>query len=266
MDINEYISSGIIEACILGLASNEEQAEFERLCLHYPEIVSARRAFELSLEKEAFRYTPEAPPFIRERFISYISPAAAANTSKVIQMEPSNPTLKRSSLSRWLAAASFIILIASGYFTYRFYNETVTLKSELRVSKAEQARLDSRLRSMEEYEKMIMDPNVSVVNLSPMPKKPPVSASVYWDSTSSNVYLIIKNMPRLPADKQYQLWAMIDGKTKDLGSFDVSDDKKVMLKMNNTRRADAFAITIEKRGNTGGPDLDELQTMGKTRL
>ena len=59
---------------------------------------------------------------------------------------------------------------------------------------------------------------------------------------------------------------MIDGKTKDLGSFDVSDDKKVMLKMNNTRRADAFAITIEKRGNTGGPDLDELQTMGKTRL
>ena len=136
----------------------------------------------------------------------------------------------------------------------------------MQTTKVEQARLDSRLRFMEEYEKMIMDPNVAVVNLAPMPKKPPVSASVYWDSTSTNVYLIIKNMPKLPADKQYQLWAMINGKPKDLGLFDVSDDKKLMLKMNNTREADAFAITIEKRGNTDGPDLDQLQTMGKTKL
>jgi len=40
----------------------------------------------------------------------------------------------------------------------------------------------------------------------------------------------------------------------------------VMLKMNNTQKADAFAITIENRGNTGGPNLEELQTMGKPKL
>jgi len=107
---------------------------------------------------------------------------------------------------------------------------------------------------------------VAVVNLTPMPKKVPASASIYWDSTSTNVYLVIKNMPQLPSDKQYQLWAIIDGKTKDLGLFDVNGDKKLMLKMNNTQKADAFAITIEKRGNTGGPNLEELQVMGKTKL
>ena len=30
--------------------------------------------------------------------------------------------------------------------------------------------------------------------------------------------------------------------------------------------SDAFAITIETRGNTGGPNLEELQSMGKARL
>jgi anti-sigma-K factor RskA len=56
------------------------------------------------------------------------------------------------------------------------------------------------------------------------------------------------------------------GKPKDLGLFDPQGENKVMLKMNNTRKADAFAITIEKRGNTGGPTLEEVQTMGKPKL
>jgi hypothetical protein len=36
--------------------------------------------------------------------------------------------------------------------------------------------------------------------------------------------------------------------------------------MNNTQKADAFAITIENRGNTGGPNLNQLQNMGKAKL
>ena len=40
----------------------------------------------------------------------------------------------------------------------------------------------------------------------------------------------------------------------------------VILKMKNTQNADAFAITIEARGNTGGPDLEQLQAMGKAKL
>jgi hypothetical protein len=36
--------------------------------------------------------------------------------------------------------------------------------------------------------------------------------------------------------------------------------------MKNTQKADAFAITIESRGNTGGPNLEQLQSMGKAKL
>ena len=72
-------------------------------------------------------------------------------------------------------------------------------------------------------------------------------------------------MPKLPSDKQYQLWALIASKPVDLGLFDLPRSNAI-LKMKNTQKADAFAITIENRGNTGGPDLEQLQSMGKAKL
>ncbi|HSS98730.1 MAG TPA: hypothetical protein VLK33_16965 [Terriglobales bacterium] len=48
MNIKEYISSGIIESYVLGLASSEEVAEFEKLCTEYPELVAARTSFEIA--------------------------------------------------------------------------------------------------------------------------------------------------------------------------------------------------------------------------
>jgi Anti-sigma-K factor rskA len=264
VNIKEYISSGIVESYTLGLASKEEQAEFEQLCLQYPELVAARNSFELSLEKQAFENATPPPAFLKEEFVNFINQHSAGNQSKVIQMGNMEPVRKTSGFN-WLAAASVLLFILSGYFAYTFYNENKILKSELQITKDSQARLNEQLKKLEDDKRPVTDPNVMVVNLTgTTPAK--ASASVYWDSTSTNVFLVVKNMPQLPSDKQYQLWALIDGKPKDLGLFDPQGDNKVMLKMNNTQRADAFAITIEKRGNTGGPNLEQLQTMGKTKL
>lgn len=265
MNIKEYISSGIVESYVLGLASEEERMEFEKLCSQYPELVAARNSFELSLEKQVFENVPEPPLFIKQQFVDYINKDSDSNNqSKVIQMENTG-AIRKSGGFNWLAAASILLVIASGYFAYSLYNENKALKSELQVTKDAQAKLDDRIRKLENEKKPMEDPNTMVVNLTgTTPAK--ASASIYWDSTSTNVYLLVKNMPQLPSDKQYQLWALIDGKPKDLGLFDPQGDNKVMLKMNNTQKADAFAITIENRGNTGGPNLEQLQSMGKTNL
>jgi len=123
---------------------------------------------------------------------------------------------------------------------------------------------------MQEEQRMMTDPDVTVVNLvGTTPAK--AQANIYWDSTSADVYMVVKNMPKLPSGKQYQLWSIINGpggqlQPNSLGLFDVGDDKKVILKMSNVKKADAFAITIEDKGNTGGPTLEQLQSMGKTKL
>jgi anti-sigma-K factor RskA len=155
-----------------------------------------------------------------------------------------------------------ILFMVSGYFAYKFYNQNKQLTTKNTELENER---DSVANIASEHQKVMNDPNVTVVNMVGTQKAPTSSANVYWDSTSNNVWLVVKNMPKLPSDKQYQLWALIDGKPVDLGLFD-SPDNKVILKMNNTQKADAFAITIETKGNTGGPNLEQLQSMGKARL
>ena len=58
--------------------------------------------------------------------------------------------------------------------------------------------------------------------------------------------------------------SLINGKPKDLGVFDVSDEKFI-IKMNNTQKADAFAITIEQKGGSQSPTLEKMESLGKTK-
>jgi anti-sigma-K factor RskA len=261
VNIKEYISSGIVESYVLGLASEQERIEFEQFCAQYPELVEARTNFELTLEKQAVESAEAPPASNKEKIWSAIQQMPALNTSKILRME-STVTGKTSGI-RWVAAASIILFLAAGYFAYKFYDENTNLKTELKNTKDIQALLDDRLKKLEDEQEMMKNPNAIVVNLVGTEKKS--SANVYWDSTSSNVYLVVKNMPKLASEKQYQLWALIEGKPSDLGLFD-GGNEKVILKMKNTQKADAFAITIEDRGNTGGPNLKELQSMEKTKL
>lgn len=256
---------------MLGLSSEEERTEFEKLCKEYPELAEARTSFEIALEQKllnnsAVLYKADD---LKERVMEAVKQQSPVNQTKIISMQSSN-TSRSSSPLRWVAAASIILLLGSGYFAYKFYSENQELRSTnsqltAKVDSSSHVN-DSIAGVMAEEQKLMKDPNIAVVNMTGTTKAPESSASIYWDSTSANVYLVVKNMPQLPSDKQYQLWALIDGKPKDLGLFDVGASKKFFLKMNNTQKADAFAITIEDRGNTGGPNLEQLQNMGKAKL
>lgn len=258
MNIKEYISSGIIESYVMGLASEEERAAFEQLCLQHPELLKAREEFELALEKKLMADAVAAPASVKDKLMDAIHSPVYPAEARVISLDE-RKRAGNSSVVRWVAAAAVALLLTAAYFAYDFYTENKQLKASYNE-------LQARMGEMEEEQRLMTDPNVMVVNLVGTTAAK-ASASVYWDSTSSNVFLVVKNMPQLPSDKQYQLWALIDGQPKDLGLFDVKgNQQKVVLKMNNTQKAEAFAITIEKRGNTAGPTLEQLQTMGKTRL
>jgi hypothetical protein len=261
VNIKEYISSGIIESYVLGLALAEERAEFELLCEQHPELVAARNEFETALEENLVDGEIPLTGEAKEDLISTIRPHFSLKPNKTIIME--NNSKNGSSSMRLLTIVSVLLLLGAAYFAYNFYSKNQKLEGD---SKDLQAKLDKLV----DEQKMISDPNVAVVNLvGTTPAK--ASASIYWDTTSSNVFMVVKNMPKLANEKQYQLWSLINGQDgslqpTSLGLFDVGEDGKIMLKMSNTNQADAFAITIENKGNTGGPNLDQLQTMGKTRL
>lgn len=256
MNIQEYISGGIVESYVLGLASKEEAMEFEKLCSQYPELVQARDAFEIALESQAIAGAMEPPADLKAAILSNF--AQPRRPAKLVAMRDN----RNGGLAlRWMAAASVVMFVIAGYFAWQFYNQNKDLKNSNLALQHKLETNDSLMNSMATEQQMMSDPNVTVVSLVGTQKGNPSSANIYWDTTSSNVYMVVKNMPQLPSEKQYQLWALIEGKPVDLGLFD-GGNGRVILKMNNTQKADAFAITIENRGNTGIPK-GEMEAMKK---
>jgi archaellum component FlaF (FlaF/FlaG flagellin family) len=166
---------------------------------------------------------------------------------------------------KFVAAAAIVLLIAMAYLYFQTKQENKDLSSANDRLRDKVTETDSIMKKIAGEQKDLNGSNTLVVNMVGTKTAPKSSANVYWDSTSSKVYLVVKNMPQLPSDQQYQLWALIDGKPNDLGVFDATD-QKVILQMKDTRKAQAFAITIEKKGGSPSPTLEKMQSLGKTML
>ena len=271
MNLQEYIASGVIESYVMGLASESERAEFEQLCTQYPELVAARRDFEERLEEYASEHSVPPPQEVKVKVLeaigdTYSRPTTSSNPPKIVTMENSTSPVRSSGWLRFIAAASVVLLVVMAWLYYQTNNQNKDLTSTNDRLKEKLTSTDSILNKIVEEQKTVLkDPNTTVVNMVGTQAAPKSSANIYWDSTSSNVFLVVKNMPKLPSDQQYQLWALIDSKPKDLGVFDATDEK-VILKMKNTQKAQAFAITIEKTGGSPSPTLQKMQSLGKTQL
>ena len=87
--------------------------------------------------------------------------------------------------------------------------------------------------------------------------------TVYWDTTSHDVYLLINNLPAPASNEQYQLWALLDGKPIDMGVLEIFEKPLQLYRMKNIQAAQAFAITLEKKGGSPTPSLDKMYVMGK---
>ncbi|HXB90850.1 MAG TPA: anti-sigma factor [Puia sp.] len=259
MNVQEYIESGIIESYVMGLASESERAEFERLCREYPELVTARRRFEEKLEGYASENAEVPPPDVKMKVLE-----AVKSFSMEPPRKPEPQPARMAVLPRLVAAASIVLLLGMGFLYYqtRQENEVLT-RSNDRLKLSLDTTREILKRIADEQKDVVKNPDVTVVSMIGTQVAPRSSANVYWDSARSDVYLVVKNMPMLPSDQQYQLWALIDSKPKDLGVFDATDDK-VILKMKNTQKAQAFAITIEKKGGSPSPTLQRMQSIGRT--
>ncbi|HZE84658.1 MAG TPA: anti-sigma factor [Puia sp.] len=277
MNVQEYISGGIIESYVMGLATESERLEFEQKCAQYPEVAAAFREFEEKWEKFALQNAVPAPEMVKVRFLEAIRNTASGNTPsfnqpKIITMENEKEPVRRTGGSRFLAAASVILLIGLAWFAFQ-YNSLKSTNADLsKTNNSLKTTLNSKDSILNQIlaedavtKDAVSNPNVTVVNMVGTGSAPKSSANVYWDSTSSNVFLVVKNMPALPTDQQYQLWALIDGKPSDLGVFDATNEK-VILKMKNTKKAQAFAITIERKGGSPSPTLQKMQSLGKTTI
>jgi anti-sigma-K factor RskA len=280
VNIDNYISSGAIESYVLGLANAQEAAEVQQLSLQYPEVKQAIANFEASLEAAAFANAMTPAASSKEKLMFALQDEFAAPTidsneaiASVIldetSAEPQQETavVRKMNPLRFVAAASVILLAISGALNVYYYSkydeankQVVALLNEKNTLIADNKSMQVKYYSSFET---LSNTNIIKVPMKGAPGKENNLATVYWDSKTKDVYLYANNLPKVTSDKQYQLWALVDGKPVDAGML--STDCNGVCKISNIVKAQAFAITLEKKGGSPTPDLSQLQVIGNVK-
>lgn len=270
MDIQAYIQSGIIESYVLGLTSAEESAEVERLRKQYVEVEEAVNNFSLAIEDTAFEnaITPSAD--LKAKIMSTIQDERFDSSDQHNLQSPEQETLvvPYSNMRWWrmVAAASIILLIVSAAVNYYLYNQYSNNKEAYQALLSERETLQAnneiyrtQLTEWQSAAAMIADSGMAMIKLHSTKGKDD-AATVFWDTQTKDVYVMVNKLPDPKTGKQYQLWAMVDGKPVDAGILNPSCSS--VCKMKNIPKAEAFAITLEKEGGSSTPNLKALLVMG----
>lgn len=253
MNANEIISSGVLELYCMGLTSEAETNEVKQWASRYPEVAAEIKAIEISLENYAQQNAITASTPVKEKILAAINSTAqdvdisktgnAATKAVVKQVFP---------FWKYAAAASIILLLASLFFNYTFYNKSQSLSKELASTQTDLLKQKEITGTMKQDMGVMADKNAQPVSLTAMPDVADAAARIYWMKNTGEVYIDPSNLPAAPKGKQYQFWGIVDGVPESGGMINTNievDGKKIhMQKMKSFGRVQAFAVSLEDAG------------------
>ena len=283
MDLSCIILSGDLELYVLGMLPKEEADKIEQLAKLFPDVRAELDRISESLEAFGNMATAAPSASVKDSLMGKLR-TMKEEEQKVIpfgsvdtkQIETGNSEFespvhempKRTNKPSWLLAASFIGLIVSlGGLVYYFsqnkqsQTELASLKQQVDALRTNSTTQQQQILAYTQTMQMMHDATYKKIELTNVPGKPSAMAQVLWNTKTKEVFIADVSLPQAPPDKQYQLWAIVDGKPVDAGML--GDAKNLAQKMKVFERAEMFAITLEQKGGSATPTMEEMYVAGK---
>ncbi len=275
MNVPEYIASGILESYVLGAVSDQERQEVNCLSAVYPEVRTELNQLTAALEEYVLMNSVEPPAELKKSIMAQLDFSRPASEAIVRPMpvfrdesaQPDEPGPTYTYKFSWMVAASLGLLVL-GFSLYLFsrlntaQQNLTALRSTNETLQTDMRQLRIRQQHDNDLVALLSQPGTQIIRLTGNDKAPAGALAVYWNAGSRQVAIDVASLPSLPTDQQYQLWSLVDGKPIDAGVFDAGKAIGTVQRLNRTiGRADAFAVTIEKRGGSPTPNLGNLIAM-----
>jgi Anti-sigma-K factor rskA len=245
MDIQPYISSGIIETYVMGLCTPEEELELEQLRTQYPELDKAIFVYEEEMEKNMMQYNTLPGDAVDKRILNTLN--TLGKEAPVIPMR----TKESNRLKYAAAAAAAVLLIISGYFNYYLYKQT-----------KKQDTVSSITTLPERDYKVLNTKTITPVAMYGVGLHTVCRCTMFWDKKTGKMYIMIHHLPQSSDAKDYQLWATVDGKQVSVGIIQDNIRGRFIEMSNVPAGATAFSVTLEKAGGNISPTADETYLKG----
>lgn len=279
VDINEYIASGILESVTLGLASQQEVQEVACLSKIYPEIreefIRVQKRCEAMMQENA-----QAPnPAVRASLLDAISRIPQENPSgsnetkteaKIIQMNTAPEIKGVSPIWKVMAAASLVLTLGISALWFVSNSEAKRMDSALTSMEKEQLKNEQILQAallekehLSEVQKVLTEQSMRTVTLNGTTMEPDASVKVMWSKDTKKAVMHAEKITPPPANMQYQLWVIADGKPVSVGLFNYDEVEQITEPFDvNAQNISAFAITLEKMGGSPTPTMEKMVVMG----
>lgn len=272
-----YIESGILELYVLGQLTRQEEQDVHTMASKFPEISEEIKAIEKAMERYALQNSIVPRIGLDKELIAKLhapEESHAAHEEHVPVFKQHAGTRVRNLLMALAACITLLLAVTIGLIASQSkLNEakhqiaTLSLQNTRYASTA--AYMERNNADLKKIADLVNDPNWAIVKLAGTKSQPASKLTVYWNKEKRNV-MVDQSRMVLPAndpEHQYQLWALVDGKPVDLGVFDVKADQgKLLLEMKAIPKAQAFAVTLEKKGGSVSPTMDQMFVLGNITI
>jgi len=274
-----YIETGILELYVLGQLTVMEQKEVEDMAAAYPLVREEINAIEIAMEKYAVFHAVKPTSGLEKKIFEKIAPSAAnqpqTNNPKIVQLNTDHSASEIRSLRFALVACvgllvlSFVALYAMNDKLGIANQRIASLNSEKEKFASTVNYMNAANKDLQEIAAITDDPKWTVVKLGGTTIAPQAKMRIFWHKSGQHVMLDNTRMslPENDSKHQYQLWAIVKGKPVDLGVFDAeSQPEKLLLAMKAIGDAQAFAVTLEKRGGSASPTMEKMIVQGAVAI
>ena len=248
MTTKEYIESGILESYVLGITTAGESAEVERMVSEHPEVEIELEAIRGTLENYALQYEKQPPVALKSKIMAAVFEEQPLQNTRNNLVQLNNLKPQKSIFS--MAASWVLLALSVGANIFFFTNwknseeKIVALESKNQLFAQENKAIKA---SYQEEVAILRNTDFKVIKLLGQKPSPNSKALIYFDKNKQEVYLSALDLPAAPKGKQYQLWAIVDGKPVDAGMIAETTN---ILKMKSFSKPVAFAISLENKGGS----------------
>lgn len=179
------------------------------------------------------------------------------------------PLLQNPPHRSWLwAGVTLVGVIMIAGFSLLVLNllDTVDHQSaELSASKSRSVGLHDQLNALKEgiSEKertldVLSDRTIRIIFMRGLRAAPSGYGKIFWSPDRGSVILQVSHLPRLPQDKDYQLWLMKGRRPVSAGVFSVQDSTALFFRIDIRSVADpvemsSWTVTLEPKGGVPLP-------------
>ena len=161
---------------------------------------------------------------------------------------------------RYAIAASVAVMIFAGS-SYFFWSQNKSLQEENTLVSNKirylEDNMKDQLEDMRNQFIVLNNPDTRKYTLKGQREGKELKAIAYINPVKKLSYINVSNVPNLPENKCFQMWAEVNGELVNLGVIKQFDDKGKLLALPYADNAVSY-ITVEPEGGNTAPTVENI--------